>query len=52
MTHVTLRPKVKFIGDRQPTKDEIVAMHHDAHATCFIANSVKTYVRCEPVDDV
>jgi organic hydroperoxide reductase OsmC/OhrA len=24
-------------------------MHHEAHDECFIANSVKTEVRCEPV---
>jgi hypothetical protein len=24
-------------------------MHHSAHDQCFIANSVKTDVRCEPV---
>jgi len=24
-------------------------MHHRAHEECFIANSVKTEVRCEPV---
>ena len=48
MTRVTLRPKVAFAGDRRPTQDEINAMHHKAHAECFIANSVKTEVRCEP----
>jgi organic hydroperoxide reductase OsmC/OhrA len=25
-------------------------MHHEAHERCFIANSVKTDVRCEVVD--
>jgi organic hydroperoxide reductase OsmC/OhrA len=49
MTQVTLRPKVAFAGDRRPTEDEIAAMHHEAHAECFIANSVTTDVRCEPV---
>ncbi|MGH8832722.1 MAG: OsmC family protein, partial [Polaromonas sp.] len=24
-------------------------LHHEAHEACFIANSVKTEVRCEPV---
>jgi len=48
MTLVTLRPKVAFAGARLPTDDEIAAMHHKAHAECFIANSVKTEVRCEP----
>jgi organic hydroperoxide reductase OsmC/OhrA len=49
MTQVTLRPKVAFVGDRRPTAEETAAMHHEAHAECFIANSVTTEVRCEPV---
>jgi organic hydroperoxide reductase OsmC/OhrA len=49
MTVVTLRPKVAFTGERLPSPEEIAAMHHKAHAECFIANSVKTDVRCEPV---
>lgn len=49
MTQVTLRPKVVFAGNPLPTSDEIAAMHHDAHGECFIANSVTTEVRCEPV---
>jgi organic hydroperoxide reductase OsmC/OhrA len=48
MTRVTLRPQVAFAGDRLPTQDELDAMHHKAHAECFIANSVKTEVRVEP----
>jgi organic hydroperoxide reductase OsmC/OhrA len=48
MTVVTLRPEVKFSGDRVPTAADIDEMHHRAHAECFIANSVKTEVRCEP----
>ena len=49
MTTVTLRPDVRFSGDRVPTRAEIDAMHHEAHEECFIANSVKTEVRCAPV---
>jgi organic hydroperoxide reductase OsmC/OhrA len=49
MLTVTLRPDVKFSGDRIPTREEIADMHHEAHDECFIANSVKTEVRCEPV---
>jgi organic hydroperoxide reductase OsmC/OhrA len=26
-----------------------VRLHHEAHDACFIANSVKTEVRCEAV---
>src|SRR5262245_21289503 len=49
MTQVTLRPKVDVGGDKRPAADELTAMHHEAHERCFIANSVKTDVRCEPV---
>lgn len=48
MTVVTLRPEVRFSGDRQPTPDEVLAMHDQAHEACFIANSVRSEVRCEP----
>ena len=49
MTIVTLRPSVVFSGDKLPTKAEIGTMHHEAHDACFIANSITTDVRCEPV---
>jgi organic hydroperoxide reductase OsmC/OhrA len=45
---VTLRPEVRFSGDRLPTPSDIERMHHLAHEECFIANSVRTEVRCEP----
>jgi organic hydroperoxide reductase OsmC/OhrA len=51
MTRVTLRPKVEFSGDRYPTREELDQLHHDAHAECFLARSVKTEMRCEPVYD-
>ena len=46
---VTLRPEVHFSGQRVPTRIEIDDMHHAAHEECFIANSVRSDVRCEPV---
>ena len=49
MTVVTLRPEVTFSGENLPTREQIGQMHHRAHEECFIANSVKTEVRCEPV---
>jgi organic hydroperoxide reductase OsmC/OhrA len=49
MTVVTLRPEVHFSGERLPTREQIDQLHHEAHEECFIANSVKTEVRCEPV---
>ncbi|HEY5762590.1 MAG TPA: OsmC family protein [Rhodocyclaceae bacterium] len=49
---VTLRPAVRFSGARKPPPAEILALHHDAHAACFIANSVRSEVRCEPQTDL
>ncbi len=48
MTLVILRPRVTFEG-RQPSNEELLELHHRAHEECFIASSVKTEVRCEPV---
>lgn len=49
MTEVTLRPAAMFSGQKLPTREQIDALHHKAHEECFIANSVTTQVRCEPV---
>ena len=49
VTRVTLRPDVVFSGDRRPTRAEIEHLHHEAHEACFIANSVKSEVRVEPL---
>ena len=44
ITRVTLRPRLRFSGDNQPTSEEIEEMNHMAHEQCFIANSIKTEV--------
>ena len=49
MTRVTLRPAAEFTGPKRPSPDELAALHHEAHEQCYIARSVKTEVRCEPV---
>ncbi len=49
MTVVTLRPEVTFAGGPGPTPGQLDAMHHEAHERCFIASSVTSEVRCEPV---
>ena len=46
---VRLRPLVTFSGAKQPSSDELTALHHEAHETCYIANSITTVVSCEPV---
>lgn len=48
ITRVYLRPKIAFSGDRIPTLEQIEKLHHQAHEECFIANSVKTEVICDP----
>ena len=49
MTLVTLRPAVTFSGEHQPSRDELDQLHHKAHEECYIANSVRTEVLCEPI---
>lgn len=41
---LTLRPKVSFAGDKQPSREQQEKMHHRAHELCFLANSVKTRI--------
>lgn len=49
MTSVVLHPQITIAGEKQPTHEEIQAMHTEAHEKCFIASSVKSEVRCEPI---
>jgi organic hydroperoxide reductase OsmC/OhrA len=51
MREVLLSPRVVFCGDALPTREQIAQLHHDAHAECFLANSVRCEVRCAPVFD-
>jgi organic hydroperoxide reductase OsmC/OhrA len=46
---ITLRPEVQFSGELLPTSEQIEAMHHSAHDECYIAHSVISEVRIEPV---
>ena len=47
ITQVTLRPRVSFEGDA-PDAAALDALHHQAHETCFIANSVTCEVVVKP----
>jgi organic hydroperoxide reductase OsmC/OhrA len=48
MARVVLRPRVRF-GDGTAVDDATLAdLHHKAHESCFIANSVTTNVTIEP----
>ena len=44
ITAVVLHPVTTFSGATEPTPDELAAMHHEAHESCFIANSVTTQI--------
>lgn len=43
---IALRPQITW-GEQAPDVEELERLHHQAHAYCFIANSVKTEVRVE-----
>jgi organic hydroperoxide reductase OsmC/OhrA len=45
---VVLHPEVRFSASDNPAVEDLEALHEAAHEICFIANSVKTEVRCEP----
>lgn len=45
---VTLRPRVTWGEGRAPDRATELHLHHLAHEECFIANSVRTDIRCEP----
>ena len=49
MTRVVLRPAVVFAGERQPSREQVLDLHHRAHEECYIAASVTTTVECNPV---
>lgn len=44
MSRVTLHPCCSFTGGTRPDRAALVAAHEQAHAACFIANSVRTEV--------
>jgi len=45
---VTLRPRTRVTGARVPDAASLAALHHRAHEECFLANSVRCEIRCEP----
>jgi organic hydroperoxide reductase OsmC/OhrA len=50
VSRVTLRPRVRWASGGISAAAEM-ALHHAAHDECFIANSVRTEVVCEPFRD-
>ena len=51
ITKVTLRPNIQFSDERQPTREQLEKMHHQAHEQCFLANSVTTEIIVEIVTE-
>jgi len=49
-SRIHLRPRIAFAGERLPTPQDLEALHHQAHAECFIANSLKSEVIVDAVD--
>jgi len=43
ISKITLDPQIVW-GDKTPTSDELTELHHEAHAQCYIANSIKSEV--------
>ncbi len=49
ISRITLRPVTTFSGDRIPTRVDLERMHHEAHAECFIARSIRSEIVVDPV---
>src|SRR5258708_4797803 len=44
ISKITLDPQIVWSGDKLPTCEELVEMHHSAHEQCYIANTIKSEV--------
>ena len=49
ITRVILRPRVVWAPGVTVSEADLNSLHHQAHEGCFIANSVATDIRVEPV---
>ncbi|MBC7501332.1 MAG: OsmC family protein [Herminiimonas sp.] len=47
ITRIVLRPSIAFVGDHQPTADDLASIHHQSHDLCYIANSLKAEIVVE-----
>lgn len=41
ITRIVLNPAIAFGGERQPDRAALAELHREAHARCYIANSLK-----------
>jgi len=44
VTQINLKPEIIFSRDNIPSEDQLKELHHLAHESCYIANSVKTKI--------
>ncbi|MCC6984573.1 MAG: hypothetical protein IT535_15000, partial [Bauldia sp.] len=51
-TAIKLRPDIAFAGEKQPTPDELIALHERSHRDCYISNSLTSTVTVETPDGV
>lgn len=47
MTRITLKPSVTFSGKKIPSDAALAHLHHLAHQSCYLANSVKTAIEID-----
>lgn len=50
IVRIVLRPVIAFGGERQPAATELADLHREAHARCYIANSLRAEVVVEGCD--
>lgn len=48
LARIVMHPHTKFSGEKQPSSEELFALHSKSHRACFLANSVKTEITWEP----
>lgn len=47
ITHIRLRPRIRFGADKQPDAAELEKLHEAAHRNCFIGTSLRCEVTVE-----
>jgi len=49
LVEIIMRPAATFSGDVLPTQEDIDALHARAHSLCYVANSLNSDIKIEPV---
>lgn len=44
LSRITLSPTLVFSGERRPSEAEVAALHHAAHAECYVAHSLRAEI--------